>query len=503
MPFKRDDDFLRFITMGAAGSAAVAQFLTDEYGHRVVELERYAMANKIWATKIKRLRLADLVCVDCGLRVEARAKSKLEIRMSHSDTLGREWDAGLRDSDICAFVLWHPETGITSGQPACFTVGAMRETADYAKLGPRKSASEGAERDMTWPASVPKQDSLVEEIDERAGKVKVRSLSGRLQTFYLRNNVPARIYVERGGEVAGGATFVLGCVEEPETLDCPGRVWSYAEDLDSGDDIERYVAVKAAGIEGDPKTETKLRDLAEDEEADVRIRLEAWASLSRIDPARYTPNVLAQARERNAGNQDAMAMAMEAIFILSELGTPEGTEGLAALAADRNLDSEARCAAVWGLGVAGVSDPMQVLPYIADNDEEVALHALAAIGPLPPRAFPVVASMLDGTDLEAASAATLLVEQGDTGIECLLDAALAGRSGATWAVVGLGQLGEAAVRRTAGDRLTADLDQALKPFWAQGRSWLRRQQFDTPLQFLRLQTIRHLTLVPDATRTRG
>ena len=104
MAFKQDEDFLRYITMGAEGSAAVSRNLRDVYGHTTIELERYAMANKIWATKIKRLRLADLVCLSCGRRVEARAKSDLRVRMSHSNADGRNWDAGLRDDDLCAFV---------------------------------------------------------------------------------------------------------------------------------------------------------------------------------------------------------------------------------------------------------------------------------------------------------------------------------------------------------------------------------------------------------------
>jgi hypothetical protein len=42
---------------------------------------------------------------------------------------------------------------------------------------------------------------------------------------------------------------------------------------------------------------------------------------------------------------------MEAIFVLSELGTPEAEGGLLGIARDGGMDSEARCAAVWGLGV--------------------------------------------------------------------------------------------------------------------------------------------------------
>lgn len=70
MGFKEDADFARFVSMGAAGTAAVAVNLREEHGHNPIELERYAMSNKVWQTKVKRLRLPDLVCVRCGRRIE-------------------------------------------------------------------------------------------------------------------------------------------------------------------------------------------------------------------------------------------------------------------------------------------------------------------------------------------------------------------------------------------------------------------------------------------------
>jgi len=77
--------------MGAHGAASVADDLSRDHGHKVMELERYAMSNKLWSTKLKRLRLPDLMCLRCGARIEARAKSSLQIKLSHSDTPGREW----------------------------------------------------------------------------------------------------------------------------------------------------------------------------------------------------------------------------------------------------------------------------------------------------------------------------------------------------------------------------------------------------------------------------
>ena len=76
MGFKTDTSFLRFLTMGAMGVQQVMRQLRAA-GFSPSELERYCGSNKIWATKVKRLRLPDLLCVRTGLRlepVEQRAK---------------------------------------------------------------------------------------------------------------------------------------------------------------------------------------------------------------------------------------------------------------------------------------------------------------------------------------------------------------------------------------------------------------------------------------------
>jgi HEAT repeat protein len=490
MGFKQDDDFLRFITMGAAGSAAVSRQLREEYGHRTIELERYAMANKIWATKIKRLRLADLVCLNCGRRIEARAKSDLRVRMSHSHTVGREWDAGLRDDDLCAFVPW--TDGKVAGPPQYFTVGDMRQTVGYAKFGSPKAASEGAERDLTWPTRLATRNGVVENLNLHTGRVKMRPFEGRRQTVSLPVGVPTIIYVNEGDEVRGGGSFVMGCLDRPKELACPGETWRIESDLQDPEASTRYAAVKAIGARGDVGLEADLVDIANDDEEDDRIRLEAWASLSRLDPQRYTRSVVAHANERTSDDRHARALAMEAIFILSELGSNEAADALTTLAADQTLDSEGRCAAVWGLGVAGVSDPDRVLPFIADENHEVALHALAGIGAVSDHLLVRAAVMLGGTDIEAASAGVLLAKQGDEGARTLLQAASEDGRAGVWATAALGGIPEDQVRAVADGALGEDLERAVAPVWAEQQSWLRRQEMDTPLRFLERQTIRHL-----------
>ena len=91
MNFKADWSFLEKISMGAVSSKEVVRQL-NSCGHNVIELERYSTSNKIWSTKIKRLRLPDLICLKCGCRIESRAKSKLDVRMSDNENNGmRAW----------------------------------------------------------------------------------------------------------------------------------------------------------------------------------------------------------------------------------------------------------------------------------------------------------------------------------------------------------------------------------------------------------------------------
>ena len=189
MGFKEDADFARFVSMGVVGAAAVARHLSTEHDHRMIELERYAMANKVWQTKVKRLRLPDLVCVRCGLRVEARAKSKLGIVLSHSDTPGREWHAaGMRDSDLYAFLradlgTFPPETGLRSSVPAFLTKKALGSSVKHARRSAPKAASEGSEVTLTWPCWVPSRSGHLIRIDDE-GRIVHRDNSGRDHKYW-------------------------------------------------------------------------------------------------------------------------------------------------------------------------------------------------------------------------------------------------------------------------------------------------------------------------------
>jgi hypothetical protein len=73
-------------------------------------------------------------------------------------------------------------------------------------------------------------------------------------------------------------------------------------------------------------------------------------------------------------------------------------------------DEELRQAAVWGLGKAGVKAYEELLPFIGDFDENVALHAMVAFGTDTPEAViaNLVAELLIGDPRRAPAASEAL-----------------------------------------------------------------------------------------------
>ncbi len=213
MGFKADTSFLRFLSMGAVGVRRTMDRLRDR-GFEPIELERYCGSNKIWTTKVKRLRLPDLLCVKTGMRAEVRAKTDLKIRMSDAPANpDRRWDAGLRDDDIVALITcFDSDDGPQPADEAVyFTVGALRASAARSRLGPPKSASEGAERDRTWPATVPTRDGTVLEVTEERLTVQMTADAERpvrRQTYTLRGK---SAYVSPGATFRARTTFLVSC----------------------------------------------------------------------------------------------------------------------------------------------------------------------------------------------------------------------------------------------------------------------------------------------------
>jgi hypothetical protein len=381
MGFKTDTSFLRFLSMGARAVHRAMGILAEQ-GFRPIELERYCGSNKIWATKVKRLRLPDVLCVNTGLRVEVRAKTDLKIRMSDApQNPARIWDAGNRDDDVVAFVAcFDTVDGPEPAQNAVFfNISSLRNAVAESKLGPPKSASEGAERDRTWPAIIPSRDGRVLEVTPEKIIVEFNDGGGpaRRQTYTLRGKTP---YVAPGETFTAETTILAGAPTSLADLRLPlQQTYTPLNDLASLEAVDRYAAVKALRFREDPRAQIvpALEDLLR-REAEQRVALEAAGTAAALDSE--------LGRERISQliwhNDDRPDLRMEAIFILTELGpNPFTREQLHRIARDPVFEGqEARQAAVWGLGKAGLKSYEDLLAFIDHADENTALHAIAGFG---------------------------------------------------------------------------------------------------------------------------
>ena len=487
MGFKEDADFARFVSMGAVGAAAVAHHLSTEHDHRMIELERYAMANKVWRTKVKRLRLPDLLCIRCGLRVEARAKSKLGIVLSHSDRPGREWDAGgMRDRDLYAFLradldTFPPQTGL----PTYFEACALRSTEQHARRSVPKAASEGSEVTLTWPCWVPSASGRLHEVDED-GRIVYTVTGGRKGVYWQWRTWKGQriVYTEADGLFVGGDTIVAGIVPPPESSDCPGDVWDPGADIESSIDVDRYAGIKASGVTLRTDLQDELSAVVEDHSADWRIRLEAAVSLGRFDGDRWRHMIVDFLDDEAATPEQRM----EAVLAASELPASTAADALLSVASDVSDHRELRAAAAWGLGQGDAAQPGLLLDLTLDSEEIVALHAIAAIDELPDASQPVLFEWLHGQDERKGDVASYLLSRHQR-IGLLLDAHERGGRARLRALSALGRLPRETVRLAAGDRITTEVVALLEPMWYGQESWLQTAGRDG-LEALEVQKVR-------------
>jgi hypothetical protein len=481
MGFKSNDKFVRYATIGAEAANAVRADL-KLHGHEAMELERFAMSNKVWQTKAKRMRLPDLLCAKCGLRVESRGKTKLGIIVSHSQTDDRGWEGGMRERDLFAFVYVNiDETPHRVGAPAYFRMQDMRDMLDKKSEGTRKAPSDGSEMTLEWKSFTTDWPGVLVGIDDNGALVSKRD-DGTKSVYWYWRNWPARhAYIQPGDRIVAGETIVAGIVASPDTLECPGG-WDLLAAFSDADTDERYAAVKAAGVLKRTDLAAEISRIARDTDS-WRLRLEAAASLARMDPGQVKPII-----EAAADPAEGPERQMEAVFVLSEIPTDEAAMALAEIAInDGERPGELRAAAVWGLCRGVHPRPDLALPYTADAENIVALHAIIGLSELPASLVPILTRWLGGDDRHAAAAAQLLLRH--KAVQPLLSAVHGGGRGRLWALRALGDLPSALVRERGGHLLTEEVERDLEPIWVGGEDWLRTSGADE-LNALDIQTVR-------------
>jgi hypothetical protein len=129
---------------------------------------------------------------------------------------------------------------------------------------------------------------------------------------------------------------------------------------------------------------------------------------------------------------------MEAVLILTELGSAFARGELVRVAGDAHFQGEEiRHAAVWGLGKSGLKAYEQLLPFIADADENVALHAILTFGSDTPTPVirRLVHELVEGDPRRAPAASEVLRLIGNQLVLRLLIEAAAG--GTEWVIATL------------------------------------------------------------------
>lgn len=496
MGFKADTSFLRFLSMGAAGTRQTMTQMRAA-GFVPIELERYCTSNKIWATKVKRLRLPDLLCVRTGLRVEVRAKSDLKIRMSDApNNPDRQWDTGLRDDDLTALIACFEDDGSPSpaDEAVFFTVGDLRSSVATSALGPAKSASEGAERDRTWPATVPKKNGEVQYVNADLIRVLMDGEDGgrpRTQTFALRDRrgYVKTAYVQAGDRFVGGASILAGTPPRLASLSIyRHHVYDPLAHLDAENAVDRYAAVKSLPFRPDlrqvavPAIEERL-----DVEAEDRVLLEAAGAGAALGSTKAVERLVAM-----LWSQERADLRMEAVLILTELRAAGACEILKRVAVDRRFDGdEIRQAAVWGLGKAGLRQYEDLLPFISDPDRDVALHAIVgfAADAGPAVIDCLITDLLAEDDTHAPAASEALRRIGnDLVLERLIVAKRGRNRPDPWLLATLGRMPPDRVRAAlAGDPI---LDQLAPLLLLSDRTnWIAEDAVDIDLKFLIKQNL--------------
>lgn len=370
--FKTDESFLEKLSMGATGTKKVLSQL-DSTGHRPIELERFSTNFKIWKSiKIKRIRVPDILCLACGIRIESRAKTEFEISMSHSlSDSERAWDFGMNDTDYVAIVVCEksgerPIDWSALDPVQYMAVPDMRRAFLEKSVEVRnpKGATEGFEVRVVWPSAVASAAGTVVSTDN--GRLKFRRASDQrtISLALARKGVELHPLVEAGDSVVEGEA-VAAVVPVHHTIDCShaAHVETYIKGLESTFVSDRYTAVKAlAHFDTGDAASVLLRQMSDDGEH-IYIRLESAAGLARRGIAgawKFIDRTL---------SGEFLQERLEAVIILAEIGGTDALERLTLVIRNNDEHAEIRSGAAWALGELRERAALSVLIEAFDSTE--------------------------------------------------------------------------------------------------------------------------------------
>ena len=497
LALKPDSSFFRKIVIGAVGTRSVSSHLSL-HDHEMVELERGSMDTKLWKeVKRKRVRIPDLLCKRCGLRVESRAKTKRELSMSHSITEeARAWDFGMVDSDYVAFPIceavaeeywsagklndassyWHERNWVrwqSNTHINYFRVGSFR-AAPATKTG-TKGVTEGSETTLSWGATFSTLSGVVDAVNDQKLTLR-RNLDARRQTWTVREGLTVVVglheQIEVNQIIASGVAPLKG-----RELACPRHIPNghLSHLLSSRERTQRFTGVKLARLLDDGSHRRVVSNLADDLEEDVYIRLEAISYLAAV--CGESARELFDSYLKSPDEQ----IHLEAVIALGETATPGAIEILSEILDDETQPYFVRSAAAWCLSRVGTEEAAARLKQaFSDVDIKIREEALEGIVSIGGPAIPIVLSGLREVNEDiVAGCAEALRQNQPIQEEILLDLLndLRRDGSPQWTVWLLGHLPRDQVSTTiAGLQESApQLHYAISLLWSFVESWIARR----------------------------
>jgi hypothetical protein len=498
LSFKPDSSFFRKIVIGAVGAQAVRQNL-ESHGHTMAELENGSTDTKIWKdVKRKRVRIPDLVCIQCGLRVESRAKTQRSISMSHSSTdAERAWDFGMVDTDLVAFPICESitETNWSSEKlqdKQSYWRSRQRvkwrvyDFINYIRVEDLRAVShsgsstkgvvEGSETSIEWDAILSTREGIVEYI--RDGKIGVRRFSDdHLYPWQNKNDLP--VVVEEGDTVHDRQ--ILASSVPPLThaeLECPGYLpINYISDLiTSPERTQRFTGIKIARLRNDPQLYDLVQQAVSHPHEDLYVQLEGAIYLSRV--CKESARELLGPYLTNPDEQ----VRLETIVALAEIATVEAVDMLTDILAANDKPYFLRSATAWALGKIGTDKAIKrLMQAFSDVDQSIREEALEAIDSLETHKLSYLLTGLTDTNLSIAAGSAEAIrrhaELPDSAIREIVEKVEADAQ-SIWAVWLLGQLpqGRECVRTAIASLQDSrpEAHYAITVLWSFVESWIAR-----------------------------
>lgn len=399
--FKTDVSFLEKISMGASGTQRVFSDLQKQ-GHRPLELERGSMSFKLWKKiKIKRIRVPDILCMSCGRRIESRAKTSLEISMSHSlSDPERGWDYGLNNKDHVAFVTCskmgeRPIDWKAHELVQYISVRDLRraQSGNLVILMKPKGAEEGFEARINWPAISSKSAGLIESITNNRLQYRRKSDNRIISLGLSKKGLTLRPLVNLGDYIAENQV-VAAVVPVISKFPCAGDVdvHYYTSWLSSASLSDRYAAAKAMSAFGSrDAVDSLLRKLQETSEH-IYVRLEAATSLAQLGEDQGWSFI------KQCIKDDFLQNRLEATIALGEIKSDMSCQVLCQVLADNEQHPEIRAGAAWSLGeLNNIMASNALIESFSFESEAIRIEAARSLAKLASNFTPEIISQFTKT----------------------------------------------------------------------------------------------------------